>query len=400
MISKSAENKRLCLMVTSGGTAIPFLRGYLSFLHEGGWDVTLITSQFDGLREFVDREGVKLRIIDMRRDPSPVRDFRSLVSLVRVLRENKPEVLVYATPKASLLGALAGKIARVPVRVYELWGLRLETTTGIARWILTAVEYITMRSSTSVVANSASLASKAVSLRLSRRDRVRVLGPGSSHGVDVERFSVHASMDSVDPETQAFLAATSGLTIGFIGRLHPDKGIDTLLDAVEMCWERGISVRLLLIGADEGVDIVSRISGQSNIHRVGRVDDPRPYFRAIDVLVLMSRREGFPNVVLEAASMMVPSIVSDSTGTVDSVVDGVTGYICETGDAVEVSKCLEVLAQDTVLLRKMGEACRSHVEENFTQQYVWKQHLAHISMLISEKHENAGRPVFRKSDEN
>lgn len=364
-------------MVTSSVTATTFLGGYLRFLREQGWDVTLICSDGPGVRELARASGVDYVPLRLVREPSPIADLRSVAQAHRLLRRLRPDVLVYATPKAALVGAVAGWIARVPGRVYELWGLRLETSVGISRRVFALLESLTMRLSTRVVANSASLAERVEDLGLNGGREIAVLGAGSSHGVDADRFSRDADMPELEPRVKAKLQHSSAPIVGFVGRLHPDKGTDILMEALRICAQRSIAAQVLVVGADEGADLGRHVDGAAgiSIHAVGYAHDVRPLIRAMDVLVLPSLREGFPNVVLEAGAMEVPAIVSDATGCVDAVRKDVTGLITPVGDARSLADALEALLGNPARRRELGLAARAWVQEDFVPADVWRRHL-------------------------
>jgi glycosyltransferase involved in cell wall biosynthesis len=165
--------------------------------------------------------------------------------------------------------------------------------------------------------------------------------------------------------------------IGFVGRLHPDKGMDTLLGALRLCADSGVTAQLLVVGADEGAVLDDRIDGTRGsvaVHTTGHADDVRPMLRAMDVLVLPSRREGFPNVVLEAAGMEVPAVVSDATGCVDAVVQDVTGLITPVGDESALAEALQALLRDNDRRRELGAAARRRAVEQFAPEAVWSLH--------------------------
>lgn len=379
MTKPISRSRELVFLVTSPITATTFLRGYMNALREDGWRVTLVCSPGAGLEDLALAENVALKQLPMNRNPSPLHDLISLARLIGILKRVRPDVLVYATPKASLLGAVAGAVVGVRTRIYELWGLRLETSTGVARTILGCLERLTARLSTSIVANSPSLASRAELLGVTGGHKAVVLGAGSSHGVDSSRFRIDASMPSVDSGTQQFLAQSDGFTVGFIGRVHADKGVDTLLEALDLCEAQGLEIRSVIVGGDDGAG-AGLLNGvdERRVHVVGHVPDTRPYLKAMDIIVLMSRREGFPNVILEAAAMRVPAVVADSTGTRDSVVHGVTGVVVPTGDVTALTAALTALAQDPELRAQLGTNARARVEADFDQAEVWASHSAHF----------------------
>lgn len=374
-MSGSVCTRRILLVVTSGLTAKAFVLGFARYLASLGHSVGVIADSLGA--ESTSLEPVQLIGVQMKRDPTPVGDIRSLIQLIREVRSFSPDVIAYATPKAALLASIVGRFLRVPVRIYQLWGLRLETVSGWRRQLLAIAERVTSHNSTSVLANSQSLADMYLELRLSGTTPVRTLGEGSSHGVDLDHFSPSADLPPLDTRTSAFLKAHSGLTVGFVGRLHPDKGLDTLLEAAAQCGGEGTQLRIILVGSDEGADHGDHLGALPNTvstHLVGRISDPRPYYAAMDVLVLVSRREGFPNVVLEAAAMGVPAIVSDATGAVDSVANGETGMVVPVDDAPALANCLTKLAADRAVLQEMGSRARAHVERAFSQDVVWARH--------------------------
>lgn len=365
--------RRLAFLVTSQMTATHFLPGYVRHLSDRGWEVDVVTRSEDDLEGWASRLGVTGTAIPFVREPSPLADLRCLWQLWAHLRRTKPDIVVAATPKASLLGMIAATAARIPRRVYLAWGLRMETSRGPARLVFGAMERLTVALSTRCYANSPSLARRMEELHVAPVGKVEVPGLGSSHGVDLERFQPGAG-GPVDSETQAFLDTHhAALTVVFVGRLNPDKGIDTLLDALDRCLEAGTSIRLLVVGPDEGGQAEApnpRVAAVT--HLAGQRADVRPYLAAADVLCLPSRREGFPNVVLEAAAMGKPAVVSDATGCVDSVVAGETGLIFGVGDAESLSQKFTYFAAEPRRATQMGELARRFVGANFEQRRVWE----------------------------
>ncbi|HIY23142.1 MAG TPA: glycosyltransferase [Candidatus Brachybacterium merdigallinarum] len=385
---------RICFVVTSPLTAFTFLRGYLAHLAHEGWRVTLISSPHPDLKAFATAEGVELCTVPMRRDPAPLNDVLSLVTMYRTLREVRPDAVVYATPKASLLTALTAALARVSIRVYEQWGLRLEGDHGAKRTMLYAMERLTCALSTDIIANSPSLAARIEDLGLAGQRPIRMLGKGSSHGVDTDAYSPSLEQIPLDDATQEFLSGTEGLTVGFVGRLHPDKGVGALVDALDLCHQRGLSIRGILVGDDEGAVPAARdFSSGAPLHLTGPVADPRPFIQRFDLLVLMSEREGFPNAVLEAAAMGVPAVVANSTGTRDSVVDGDTGIIVPAGDSRRLAGVLTELAADRSRLERMGASARARAVDDFNQHVVRQLHIDYLSSrLVSHPEADDVRP--------
>lgn len=362
------------------------MRGFPQYLRDAGWDVHVVSTPGPLLDEIRHIRGVHSHGLVMNRQPSPGADMRALFAWIRLLRDVRPDVVSVGTPKAGVLGMLAAWMLRVPRRLYLLRGLRLETSTGAERRVLAALERLSMRCATDVVSVSESLRERALELRLVRPERIRVLGSGSSNGVDL------VAADRVDTGQVDELRARLGIreddeapVIGFVGRLTEDKGIDVLASARLLLTERNVPHRLLIVGSVDEVRseeplMALRNTGSPPIE-TGQVADVRPYYRLMDILCLPTLREGFPNVVLEAAAAGLPTVTTDATGARDSVVDGVTGLICKAGDAASLADRLsELLSAEPAHRRSMGEQARARAESEFAQPDVWammEEHLRH-----------------------
>lgn len=313
-----------------------------------------------------DRLGVITHPLPMSRRISPLADLVALGRWVALLARVRPRILFTMTPKASLLAMLAGRVLRVPRRVYLLVGLRLEGEQGRRRLVLAAMERLTCGSATVVVANSPSLRDAAVTLGLADAVRVRTTSPGSSHGVDTSRFTPR--------QPDLALAAELGLekgvpVVGFVGRVTHDKGLDDLLAASLLLAERGARHQLLVVGAQDepdSQDYLRRLSASPvTVATIAHVDDVTRYYALQHVHVLPTLREGFPNVVLEASAMGVPTVTTRATGAVDSVVHDRTGLLVPVNDPAALADAVAALLDDPARRASMGAAARAWVAEEF-----------------------------------
>ena len=340
-------------------------------LRREGFRVVLVTSPGDQLDRFAREQGIEAAGIPMRRGISPLLDLIALVRLWRLLARLRPDLTEFSTPKAGLLGNLAARLAGIPSRIYFLRGLRLETANGPGRWVLLAAERLAAWSAQHVVCNSPSLLAEAIALRLAPESKLRLIGNGSSHGVDTQRFAPGpcALREQLGIEADAPV-------IGFVGRLTRDKGIPELLKAFEGVLRREPRARLLLVGwIDASEDALDRelrhvIKYHPAIIRTGFVADPAPMYRMMDVAVLPTWREGFPNAVLEASASGVPVITTLVTGARDAVVPEVTGLLVPPGYPEAIREAILQLLGDEPRRRAMGAAARRWVMEHFSEDRV------------------------------
>ena len=357
----------MLIAATIPDTVRLLMRGQIDWLSNHGYEIEVCTSS-EGLSGL---EGAKIldsirvhHFIDMTRDISIIKDFKALLHWIKLIRRLRPEFLIANTPKASLLSLIAGRICNVPKRIYILRGLRFETATGLSRFILRQMELICVRSAHVVVAVSPSLAKLAVAEGFAPQ-KIRVIGQGSSNGVDATRF--HPS----SPETRRNIRSQHGYSdddfvLGFVGRLTPDKGINTLVEAVDLLIEKYPNIRLLTVGPSEG----SKIDSPWALN-LGAVEKPEDIYPIFDALVFPTRREGFPNATLEAAACEIPVIASNATGAIDSVVDGVTGFIANVDDSESFANKIEKLVTDRALGQTLGRNGRMRVLENFAPEMIW-----------------------------
>ena len=389
-----AERRRLLVAVTDP-QSIRLLDGVPARLTADGWDVHLVVGA-----AAPQVAGATVHVVPMTRNPAPLADLLSLVRWVRTVRRLRPDVVLVGTPKAGLLGSLAARLCRVPTRIYHLRGLRLETADGVLRQALALLERLAMSGATRVLSVSHSLASECVQLGLAPPDKFTVLGAGSSNGVDIEHFSPPT------PEQRRVAREQFGWSmgppvVGYVGRMTPEKGLDDLVEAAARACGT-TSMRVLLVGSEEepgyAAVLTSRLeaAGIEAVHVAG-VTDPAPLYHAMDVFCLPSRREGFPNVALEAAASGLPVVTTNATGCRDAVLPGSTGWVARVADPDDLAGCLVRALESETERTRLGLAGRRLVETAFERTAV-QQML--VEFLAEGAHQDPEVSVVRATDPN
>ena len=367
------------------------MRGQLAYMRDRGFDVVLISSPDEDLEVVAAQEGVPTVAVAMEREIHIVRDLVSLYRLCKALHTLKPDIVNASTPKAGLLGMVSAFLVRVPVRIYVLRGLRLETTQGLMRLALHIAERISCACAHRVICVSRSLRKAFVDQGLALMEKTEVLAAGSSNGVDAKHFM---SIQGTAKQTRALRTQlglrSEDLVIGFVGRFTRDKGIMELLDAFEHGWAGVPNIRLLLVGDFEDGDpipddYVRRIREHPGVVVSGFVPDTAPYYSLFHVLAFPSYREGFPNAPLEAAAAGVPVVGFRVTGTVDAVQDGTTGTLVPPGDVACLARALRMYLDDSDLRRRHGQAGRDRVARDFRQQDIWEAMYCEYLCLLHAK---------------
>jgi glycosyltransferase involved in cell wall biosynthesis len=368
---------RIVLAVTSPLSAL-LLRGQLDVLHRAGADVTLISSPGARARDLAEREHANFVPVEIDREMNPRADVRTLVELKRVLSDLSPDIVNAGTPKAGLLVTLAAAAVRVPARIFTLRGMRSATMSGPAKYLVRAAEKVSCGLAHRVVCISHSLRDDAVRAGILRADKGIVLGAGSSNGIDVQYFQrTDATVVAAGALRECLGISSSAVVVSFVGRVHREKGILELAEAVTRMANPNV---VLVVAGPVELDRdasaqLERQAANGHIRMLGLVEDVRAIYAMSDVVVLPSWREGFGNVVIEAGSMGVPVIAADVTGCRDSVASGQTGILVPPRDPDALARALRSYALDPELRRKHGEAGRRRAVASFANKMIWSAQL-------------------------
>ena len=371
--------KPLLIHITTVPTSLAFLTGQVEYIKARGLEVHLVSSPGEDLHRFGALFGVAASAVPMSRRISPLADLVSLVALVRTLRRLNAVIVHAHTPKAGLLGMIAAWLTGVPVRVYHMHGLPLMTATGAKRVLLRWTEKVACALAHRVVCVSHSLRQVALELSLCKPEKITVLLGGSANGVDAaDRFNPRSLPAGTRQEVRArYGIPDTAIVLGFVGRVVGDKGIAELVKAWLVLREEFPNLRLLIVGPFESQDPLPAwaetiIRTDPRVHLAGMDWNTPPLYAAMDIVVLPTYREGFPNVPLEAAAMELPIVATTVPGCVDAVKDGITGILVPPRDAVALANALRVYIRDPELRRVHGLAGRDRVLRDFKREDIWE----------------------------
>lgn len=363
--------------ITTVSQTLNFLVPHFRALRTRGVDVHVIAAPGTDLDRFVKDEGVTGHAIPMTRRITPWRDLLALVALIRIFRDLRPDIVHAHTPKAGLLGMLAARLTGVPVRVYHLHGLPLETATGLKRAVLAWCDWLACRCAHQIYSVSFGVREVIVEERICSPERIRVLKQGSISGIDAaHKFAPQPKSGSVRNEVRTrWGIGHDDLVVGFVGRLVRDKGFRELAASWQILREEFHHAHLLIAGRFEVDDPALSLARQQlesdeRVHFVGHEPNMPPLFSAMDVIAFPTYREGLPYVPLEAAAMQLPVVASRVTGCVDVVVDGVTGTLIPARDSTALADAVRSYLIDPRLRDRHGQQARQHVVTNFAPQEV------------------------------
>ena len=369
------------------------LKGQLRFMASNGFDVKGVSSEGEELREVRENEGIVMEAINMSRKITPFQDLKSLWKMWNFLRKEKPQIVHTHTPKAGIIGMLAARLAGVPHRLHTVAGLPLMEATGIKRKILNFVEKLTYSSATRVYPNSKGLYDFILQNNFTQSNKLKIIGNGSSNGINTVFFSpVQVSEIENVALREKLNIQPDDFVFVFVGRIVSDKGINELIKAFSELQtaenNQLTSIKLLLVGGLESdldplnPETLAEINQNRDIISVGFQQDVRPFFAISDALAFPSYREGFPNVVMQAGAMGLPSIVSDINGCNEIIVEGENGLIIPPKNVEKLKEKMLTLARDKNLYIKLKENSRRMIENRYEQSVVWKALLEEYEGLL------------------
>lgn len=384
-------NKKLIRITTVPMSLKYLLKGQMAFMSKNGFNVTMISSDGQELNDVIENEKCDHIIIPLTRKISILKDLKAAHNLYKLIRKEKPDVVHTHSPKAGITGMLASYFAGVPIRLHTVAGLPLMETRGVQRLVLNFVEKLTYQCSTKVYPNSHGLKKIILKHRFASENKLKVIGNGSSNGIDTSYFDP----ELLSIEENEVLKANLGIkktdfVFIFVGRIVSDKGINELVEAFDKLSLVEAKVKLLLVGpVEDELDPLKEetkkiMEANRQIITLGYQNDVRPYFAIADALAFPSYREGFPNVVMQAGAMNLPSIVSDINGCNEIIENNVNGLVIKWKCVDAIYDAMVKITSDKPLFNKLRLNSRDSIKIKYEREVYWGFLLKEYESIISK----------------
>ena len=335
------------------------------------FEVIGVSSAGKELQDVEKDEEIQTIVLEMSREITPLKDMLSLIKMIMLLLKERPQIVHTHTPKAGIVGMVAAWICRVPYRLHTVAGLPVMEAVGKKRELLLFIEKLTYACATKIYPNSNGLEEYILQNTLTTQKKLKVIGYGSSNGIDTDYFSKSEEVLQVSQNIERDLALKDKFTFCFVGRVVKDKGIDELLYAFNALTKEYADIALLIVGGfEEKLDPIAQESQEilqtnSSIYHVGFVNDIRPYLAMSDLFVLPTYREGFPNVVLQASAMGLASIVTNINGCNEIIKNEYNGLLVEPKDKEALLSAMKVFLHNRDLATTLSVNSRSDIMQKY-----------------------------------
>lgn len=359
---------KIAFITAAPETISAFLLAYIKelSLHH---DIHIITSLNENQTIRGLPSNITVHHVNIHRDPKVLSDLKSLFTLYSLFKKEEYELVHSFTPKAGLLTQISAFFARVPKRLHTFTGQVWATKQGLSRTLLKFLDKITATLATFCLIDSPSQKTFLIKEKLLREDNCNVLASGSISGVNIEKYAFSQTIrDTLRAEHNL---SDDDFVFMFVGRMKKEKGVPELLQAFK-CINTKKSAKLFILGSDEE-NLTESVNNIANIHYLGFKSNAEEYYSFADVLCLPSHREGFGNVIIEAASCQLPALASNIYGLSDAVENGGTGILHEVMNEQEITSSMETFIAEPEKLVAMRKRCRARIEETFDERILVKE---------------------------
>lgn len=302
-----------------------------------------------------------------RRGINPFTDLGLLLRYFKMLRREKPELVITYTIKPNIYGGIACRTLGIPYAA-NITGLGTSfQKQGCLRMLVTVLYQLALKGAKAVFFENQGNLQTLLDGGIVRREQCCLL-PGA--GVNLEHYAFAEYPEAREPVR--FL---------FMGRVMREKGVDELFNAMHRLHAEGVSCTMDVLGSYEEhyEDTIHRCEAEGWLRYRGYQQDVRPFIRNCHCFVLPSWHEGMANTNLECAAMGRPVITSRIHGCMEAVIEGESGLLCEPKNADSLYEVMAQFCQMPYAQRKsMGEAGRRHMEALFDKRKVVSETIERI----------------------
>lgn len=354
-------------VITKGnwGGAQRYVFDIASSLPKSKFNPVVVFGEGDRLETKLKEISVRtVKIPSLGRDINLVQDFKVIVDLVNLFKKEQPDIIHLNSSKIGILGAIAGRLAKVPKIIFTGHGWAWnENRFVLSKIIIGFAHWLTILLCHQVIAVSEKTKRQITRLPFVSYGKIPVIYNGIDQIEHMERFQAR---NTIAPHV------SEKFWIGTIAELHINKGLDILIQSFADLVPHHQDITLVIIGEGEErkklEEKIKELNLENKVHLIGFVENSAKFLKAFDVFILPSRTEAFPYVILEAGQAQLPVVASKVGGIPEVINNQENGILVKPGNSREISRFLERLLDNSAEAAELGHNLRKTIEESFSRQ--------------------------------
>lgn len=368
-----------------------FLKALIVAMQAEGWQVDAAAgSTEDG--KFLRSRNVRFFELPYGRARNVITNYRRFQQLVKLIRQERYDIVHTHNPLASLIARAAARLCGVPVIIYTVHGFSFHEDASTLRYQLGfAAERLAGRWTHLTFSQSREDYDLIVRKRITPSERAIWIG----NGVDPAHFDPGRFGAEERRRTRASLGIPeNAMVAGMLTRLSREKGIREFIEAGASVLSRMPDTWFCIVGGrrsgaywhmtfDEVRSIAERHGLTSRLVLPGYREDVPEVLAAMDVFCLPSYHEGLPRSIIEAMAMELPVVASDIRGCREEVVDGETGFLIPVRDSRALADKLTYLLENRRVASEFGRRARAIVLEDFVEEDVVQKQITVIKQALA-----------------
>lgn len=383
------RRKKICFCTTIPSTIRSFIVPFANYLVENeNYDVTFIADTSDILDEYLN-EHIHYIPVPMKRGIA-FDGLKAIWKFHKVFKREQFDIVQYSTRNAATYASMAAWMAGIKTRIFCQWGMMFIAMKGLKRWLLKLDDIMVCALSTNIETESFTIREEAIREKVYKPEKSVVIWNGSACGVDVSKYDMTMKPTWRKQYREKYGIPEKSTVFGYCGRITRDKGLNELFGAFkELIETKQEDAYLMIIGANDHAetinqDLLAWAKSNNRVIFTGYTKEVPQHYSALDVFCSLSYREGFGLVVIEAAGMGIPAIVTDCPGQWDTITNGKTGLHVPGHKTKEVVDAMEFYIYNPDKTKDMGIQARKDVEEKYDQKTLFAKLGEHRNQLIDE----------------
>jgi glycosyltransferase involved in cell wall biosynthesis len=356
--------KKILYVITKGnfGGAQRYVFDLATTLPKDRFDVVVAFGEGSSLDEKLKSLNIRtIKINQLKRNINPLLDFGSFFELIKLFRNEKPDVVHLNSSKIGGLGALAGRITGIRNIIFTAHGWAWnEDRSFFSKKVITLLHWVTILLSHKTIAVSENIKNQIERLPFIK-GKIVVIWNGISSIAFADKITARQKLGSTIKEK---------FWIGTIGELHKNKGLDFLIEAFSRITLNFPESTLIIVGEGEErknlEHLIMEKGLQQKVHILGYIHNAAVFLKAFDIFTLTSRTEALPYVLPEAGLAECAVIATKVGGIPEIITSQKSGILIEKGNITHIEQALEDFLKNDEKRALFGKNLKQEVQSKFT----------------------------------